>query len=260
MDEEVEAFDRDGFVTLRDVLSPAWLTSLEEAFRRVLCSPHVRDVTLETMPLFGAASDARADRGRFYVCYNGARYEPVLRDFALAGALGRIAASLVGSASVRLCDDVVLVKEPHCDEPTEWHDDEPYSIATGQQRCSIWVPLDEVTENSGALLYLKGSHRRFSGWRGRYDAATLAAEHACDVVTCPAWPGDVVVHYPGTIHSAGPNFTARPRRAFAPRFAGEATSFVLPRLRGEPRSMYGLEDGAPLSGPLFPLAWPLGNA
>lgn len=89
------------------------------------------------------------------------------------------------------------------------------------------------------------------------DAAGLAAANASDVIECPVRVGDVVAHHLDTIHGAGPNRTARQRRAFALRFAGDDARFVLPSVRGESREWYGLEDGQPLSGPRFPLAWPL---
>jgi ectoine hydroxylase-related dioxygenase (phytanoyl-CoA dioxygenase family) len=265
--EEAETFERDGYVVLRRVLAPAWLASLEEVVERILASPRVRDVTEEAVravhanpeTLFGAAPYASTleGRGHFRVSLNNARREPDLLRFVLRGALGSIVATLLRSSSVRFCDDVLLVKEPHTREETEWHDDDPYSLASGPQRCSLWCSLDDVPADAGALRFVRSSHRHFSDWRRRgLDAEALAAEHRDDVVVCPVHTGDVVAHHPATIHSAGPNGTGHRRRAFALRFAGEKARFVLPPVRREPRELYGLADGEPLVGSLFPLAWP----
>jgi hypothetical protein len=267
---EIDAFQRDGFAVLPAVLSRRWLEPLAGACERILASPHpdTRDVTVDAVRLAAQRNPAAlfrgtpyavtlAERGHFIVSGNTARREPVVRDFVLRGAIGGIAAALLRSTTARFLDDVLLVKEPRSDEETEWHDDQPFSPATGTQRCAVWVSLDDVTEESGALRYLRGSHDRFVGWRERgSDAAALAAEHAQDVVVCPVQRGDVVAHYAWTVHAAGPNRSERRRRAFSLRFAGDDARFVLPAAHGEPRAWYGLEDGEPLGGDRFPLAWP----
>lgn len=246
---QIDAFAGDGFVVVARVLSAESLLGLADACSRVLSSRHVRDVTAE-------AQESRSG-GHFFVSFNTARREPAVLAAALAGTVGQIAAAVMGSSTARFCDDVLLVKEAGCQTHTEWHDDDPFSLATGPQRCSVWVPLDDVSAEAGALRYLKGSHLRFAGWRqSASDAETLAAAHASDVVVCPVVRGDVVVHHPATIHAAGPNRTPNSRRAFAFRFAGDSARFVLPPARRESRDHYKLNDGDPLAGSCFPLAWP----
>jgi hypothetical protein len=110
------------------VSSPARLAPLEEACERVLASAHVRDVTAEELgaafppnAFFQVAPNATVsgECGRLYVSYNTARREPALLDFTLRGALGYFAATLFGSSCARLCDDVLVVKEPACTEETK---------------------------------------------------------------------------------------------------------------------------------------------
>ncbi len=266
--EEVEAFQRDGCVVLPGVLSPAWFTALDRACARLLAAPEAVDITEETLRLqlpakpsglFGAPTYGAllAGRGRFLMVFNSARRDPAVHEFALSGAVGAIAASLMRSVSARFVDDILFVKESHTEEATEWHDDDGGSVVTGWQRCSVWVSLADVTEDAGPVRFLRGSHRRFSGWRARgMDATALAAAHAGDVVSCPVRAGDVVVHHLDTIHAAGPNRSALPRRAWALRYAGDDARFLLRPTRREPRERYNLADGDPLSGPCFPLVWP----
>jgi ectoine hydroxylase-related dioxygenase (phytanoyl-CoA dioxygenase family) len=178
-------------------------------------------------------------------------------EFALRGAVGGIAAALMRSPTARFVDDIMFIKQPHTEEPTEWHADNGGSIARGDQRCSLWISLGDVPEEAGPLRLLRGSHRRFAGWRERgLVADDLVAAHPEDVVVCPVRAGDVVAHHLATIHGTGPNRSAILRRSWALRFAGDGVRFVLPAVRANERAWFGLEDGEPLGGPRFPLAWP----
>ena len=266
--DEVEAFERDGFVVLPGVLSPAWLLPLVAACERLLAAPEMLDITEETLhrgiatspdQLFGARPYAvtLAERGHFRMNFNTARRDAGVLGFALRGAVGGIAAAVMQSPVARFVDDILFVKEPRTEEPTEWHDDDGGSITSGEQRCSVWVSLADVSLEAGAMRFLRRSHRRFAGWRERGETAeSIVTAHPGDVVACPLAVGDVAVHHLATIHGAGPNATAEVRRAWALRFAGEQARFLLRPVRREARDWYGLEDGQPLAGPRFPVAWP----
>lgn len=266
--DQVAAFERDGFVVLPGVLESAWLSDLEGACERLLLAPDALDITEETVRrtlpqgpagLFGVRYEGiLAKRGRFRMHFNTARREPAVMAFSLRGAVGALAAVLMCSDTVRFVDDILFVKEPRTEEPTEWHDDDGGSVATGLQRCSVWISLADAPEEVGPLRFLRGSHRRFLGWRAQgLKAAVLAEEHREDVVTCPIRLGDVVVHHLDTIHAAGPNHSAEPRVSWALRFAGDDARFILRSARREAREWYGLTDGELLTGPRFPIAWPV---
>ncbi len=265
---EIEAFERDGYVVLRDVLASPWLESLRDACKRILELPETLDITEEavrlqtpTTPsaLFGARPYAATlrERGHFHVYFNTAHRDAGVLDFALRGATGGIAAALMRSDTARFVDDIMFVKEPGTREPTEWHDDDGGGVMTGWQRCSLWVSLGDVPEEAGPLQFLRGSHRSCAGWRERGEKAdALVAAHGREVVACPVRVGDVIAHHPATIHGTGGNASALCRRAWALRFAGEGMRFRLPAVRENERAWYGLVDGEPLAGPRFPLAWP----
>jgi len=267
-DDEIARFERDGFVVLRGVLAREWLAALDPACTRLLAAQDALDITEETLrlaapsdadALFGAPKYARAlaGRGRFRMHFNTARCEPDVLAFAVAGALGALAAGLLRSSVVRFVDDILFAKDPRTEEATEWHDDDGGSVCTGYQRCSVWVALGDVKDDAGPLWALRGSHVRFAGWRARGDsAAAIAAAHRQDVVTCPVRIGDVVVHHLATLHAAGPNRSDQARRAWAFRYAGDDARFLLRRARRESRAWYRLPDGAPLSDERFPVAWP----
>jgi len=266
---EIAAFESDGFVVLRDVLDPAWLADLEDACARLLLLPDTLDITEETlrfaMPqgpvgLFGVApyQATLERRGHFRMHFNTARRDAAVMDFSLRGAVGALAAAVMRSTTARFVDDILFVKESHTEEPTEWHDDDGGGVATGTQRCSVWVSLADAPQETGPLRFLRGSHRRFHGWRAQgLKAALLVEDHVGDVVSCPIRLGDVVVHHLDTIHAAGSNRSSAPRRSWALRFGGDDARFILRPARREAREWYGLADHDLLTGPRFPLAWPV---
>lgn len=269
---EIETFERDGYVLMPGVLDPTWLEPLAGACERIIALPDTVNVTAEAvrlaMPstpagLFGADSyDTRLKtRGHFLVHFNTSREDQTVLDFALRGAVGGVAAAIMRSATARFVDDVMFVKEPGAQEETEWHDDDGGSVMIGAQRCSLWISLGTVTEAMGPLRFLRGSHRRFAGWRTQgLKAAALVAAHPADVSACPLQLGDVIAHHPAAIHGSAGNGGALRRRSWAFRFAGEGVHFTLPSLRENERGWYELNDGDPLDGPRFPRAWPPAGA
>ena len=265
---EVAAFERDGYVVVPCVLDPTWLVPLAAACERVLALPDTLDITSEAVrleaptsaaTLFGAPSYAESLRGRghFFVHFNSARSEPAVLAFALAGAIGGVAAALMRSSTARFVDDVMFVKEPGAREPTEWHDDDGGGVMAGAQKCSLWVSLADVPPEGGPLCFLRGSHARHRGWRTRGEKAdAIVAAEPEEVRSCPVSVGDVIAHHPATLHGSAGNASGVRRRSWALRFAGEGMRFALPAVRENERDWWGLEDGAPLDGPRFPLAWP----
>ena len=164
--EEIAGFETDGFVVLRQVLDPEW-SNLDGACQRLMRALAVLDITEETVRsavprssagLFVAEPcEAKLDgRGCFRMHVNTARREAAVLDFCMKGAVGALAGALMRSDTVRFVDDILFVKEPGTEEPTEWHDDNAGGVATGTQRCSVWVSLADAPEEAGPVRFLRG--------------------------------------------------------------------------------------------------------
>ena len=97
--------------------------------------------------------------GRFFDDYCNwnriSQFEKVIRESKVA----EVAAQLMGSNTVQVFHDHVLVKEPGTSKPTPWHQDSPYYFVEGKQTISFWVPVDKVSDAS--LRCVAGSHK----WR-----------------------------------------------------------------------------------------------
>ena len=106
-----------------------------------------------------------------------------------------------------------------------WHQDEAYWDRSFKYHAtSCWMPLDPATVESGCMSFIPGSHR--SGVRehratgGDFATHVVSVEGVDDAlaVPVPVPAGGAVFHHCRTLHSSGPNRSARVRRAYSNEF------------------------------------------
>ncbi|MCS6777069.1 MAG: phytanoyl-CoA dioxygenase family protein [Chloroherpetonaceae bacterium] len=145
-------------------------------------------------------------------------------------ALGTLAAALTGATMVQVWWVQLLYKPPAKDDSAVsnigWHQDRQYwgVWEEGSELFTAWIALSDVTEQSGPMRFVRGSHRWGVLPQGDFFAQDLDALRAqMDVPPGALWeevpallpPGGVSVHHCLTLHGSGPNQTDRPRRSFA---------------------------------------------
>jgi hypothetical protein len=193
------------------------------------------------------------------------------RQLCVNGALPEIAGHLLQSSTVRFFGDQVFVKEPNTPGKTAFHQDATYFEIEGEQCCVMWVPADPVTLETGAMMYVRGSHRDGTLYKPNVfiSQAPLPGSEGVDlpdiennlddydIVHFDVEPGDVLVHHYRTIHGTGGNQSRyQVRRAASIRYCGDDIRFkerpwAPPQLHHTTR----LNTGDPLSGPDFPVVW-----
>ena len=261
---EVEALWQDGAVHLPGVLPLEWVAALVDPVERTVTTGEAADLAV-------LASEGGEPTGAFAAGVDHWRTDEVFAAFATASPLGAIAAAVLRSPSVVLWEDSVLVKEPGTRLETRFHTDASYFHVTGDQVCTIWVPLDVATPESGALHFVRGSHRGhvdyrpnlfvtdepIPGTRGGVVPDVLAdPELAARLITFDVVPGDVTVHHYRTLHGAPPNRTDQRRRAVSVRYCGADARYL--RKPGLPtrRGLDEVADGDRLGPPWCPQVWP----
>lgn len=136
-----------------------------------------------------------------------------VRSLAHSSVLGRNVARLYGrDSSIRMLLNNFQVKLPEdsgVGEGTQFHQDTPGFQYLEGAIISIWVAIDEVTEDMGGLQFRTGSHKLGSlgtmrGWESRLSAFPLSASMVLQ-------PGDATAHIEYMYHGTGPNKTQRPR-------------------------------------------------
>tara|TARA_Y100000588_G_scaffold279390_1_gene296223 strand:+ start:2275 stop:3084 length:810 start_codon:yes stop_codon:yes gene_type:complete len=259
-EEAVAAFADDGAVCLRGVFTD-WVDILADGVARNEAEPS----------RFLNDNGTAGDPGRFWDDYCNWDRIPEFERFAFESGVGRLAATLMGSDTVQLFHDHVLVKEAGAPRHTPWHSDAPYYFVEGPQTVSFWVPLDPVPVES-TLRIVKGSHRWDAAvhpvvWatgEGFYDADADAEDGGYRPIPDPdadddgfevlEWavePGDAVAFHFNVVHGA--RGTAGLRRAFSLRVVGDDARYVQRSGRTSPPfDGHGMVDGQRLREDWFP--------
>lgn len=239
---EIDAFARDGVVCLRGVLPAAWLTRMEAALEVAIGHRTTTDLSALARGL-GAPASAEVDgRGRFVAGVDHWRELDAFRAFACESPLPALAAALMGATKINLYEDSLLVKEPGTIEPTMFHQDLAYFHVEGRQICTAWCPLDPATRATGAVGYVRGSHRwnrmfkpnlfvsamEIPGTEGEAVPDVAGRPRDYDVVYFDLGPGDVTFHDARTIHGADGNSSTRTRRrAISVRYCGDDARYFM---------------------------------
>lgn len=258
--EEIARFQEDGIVCLRGLFDSAWVERLRDAAEASLAAP--TDLSAEL-------ARSRREAGRFFHDTFLWRHNADCRAFLFDSPGAEIAARLMGADKVNIIFDQWLIKEPGTPTRTPWHHDLPYWPVNGEQICTLWLALDPVTAESGAVEYIRGSHR----WGQRYlpasfsgdpqytedlppvpDVETMRGE--LDIAQFDLEPGDCTLHHGLTVHGApGNTKPAQRRRAFVTRWAGDDAVYYPREGIQEMPKLPDIPAGGPLDSELWPAVW-----
>jgi hypothetical protein len=163
--ENIESYERDGAVCLRQALAPEWIALLNRGVDRNIANPG---------PYFTDFTDkmggGRCIKDDF--CWERIpEYEEFVRRSPCAEIVGR----LMRAEEVCFIEDQYFQKEAGAPTPTPWHQDQPYYELKGEW-CVSWIPLDPVATGD-SLRVVAGSHksgklytpRSFAGAGGAFD-------------------------------------------------------------------------------------------
>jgi ectoine hydroxylase-related dioxygenase (phytanoyl-CoA dioxygenase family) len=265
---EVDTFQRDGVVLVRDAVGPEWLDRLHRLVDSILTRPGewVSDTGDRRRDGLGRSLDVR------YLWRENAD----VRQFIFESGIARLVGQAMATRELRFYFDHWLVKEPGSGTETPWHQDVSYWPFRGAQIASMWLPLTKVDRGSSGLELVKGSHR----WNKRYrperfvetdetcdwieeapgDELPDVAKHRADydILSEPMNPGDGLIFSAWTLHAATSNLSDRRRAAVSTRWLGDDATWF-PHAAADPTVRQ--EDVSVEPGNLardddrFPLVW-----
>jgi len=260
--DQIDAFQADGAVCLRQMLQPSEVDRLRAGIDANLSQPSPR----------AKVASQPDDPGWFiedFCCWQENEH---YRRFIFDSPIGEVAGRLMRSTTVRLYHDHMLTKEPGTRQRTPWHQDQPYYNVEGRMNCSFWIPVDPVSRAS-TLEFVAGSHlgpwlmpRTFRDAQAKwFPEGSLAELPDIDanrdhfrIVGWEVEPGDVVCFHMLTLHAAAGVGPEHRRRVFSVRLLGDDVTHA-PRSWVTSPAFPGLADelpaGAPMAHPLFPLVW-----
>ncbi|QBF30725.1 phytanoyl-CoA dioxygenase family protein [Thalassococcus sp. S3] len=251
---QVAAFQRDGVVLLRGLFRDQ-----VETLRRGV------DANMAAPGPYASNNEKSGETGLFFDDYCNwtriAEFEHAIHAAPVAEA----AACLMGSDTVQMFHDHVLVKEPGTSMATPWHQDGPYYFVEGRQTVSFWCPLDSVRD--ATLRCVAGSHLWEKDvlptrWvseqaffdKGDYMAVPDPEAENMRIVEFEMEPGDAVAFHFRTLHGARGNTSTARRRAFSLRLVGDDARYVeRPGRTSPPFPGHDMRAGQRLREDWFPL-------
>lgn len=248
----IEAYRRDGFVMIPDLLTPEEVDRYNEA------------VTAGVRARTAADTRSLAERSRyeqsFLQCMNLWEDRPDVRPLTFHPRLGQAAAELMGVSAVRLWHDQALYKVPG-GRATDAHQDHPYWPIKETNSITAWIPFQGSTIEGGALGYLPGTHtiglRKFVNIFFGEPEDILSDPEVRDIepVFLEVPKGSVAFHHGLTVHLATPNTTEHDRAVHTIIYFPDGAT------RGYPNPHFaveraGIEIGAPIASDVTPIVWP----
>ena len=246
----IEAFRRDGYVKLKQVLGAGALASLAKHLESWLVASLGRDHGLA----FRSGEMMWLD-------------DPVLRQFVLSERLGRIAAELLGVQGVRLYHDNALSKEAGCGR-TPWHFDAHHFPIDSRDIVTAWIPAQPIAETAGPLAFARGMEvyklvedTPFSKFDTSYDRkiGELLDAHGVSVDAGAFDLGEVSFHHSLSFHTAGGNQSTEPRMVLANTYFADGARVVESptMISGDWRKfMPGVEPGQVIDSEYNPVCYP----
>jgi ectoine hydroxylase-related dioxygenase (phytanoyl-CoA dioxygenase family) len=241
----VAALDHDGVTVLRAALDLAWIERLRDAMPGMLAEAY--DPTARA-GVDGPGPRVHSRDGMWRDS------EPFSR-FLFQSGIGDLAAGLLRSNQARLYEDLLLFTDAGAEAKARWHRDSPWWPLRGEQLVTLWLSLEPVTADTGAMRFVSGTHRdpdeiALAGMV----ADRLGPDDEARVVVIETDPGDVIAFHPRLLHTAYGSAVDHARRTFTIRFMGDD-------IRWRPRREYfhdwmrgcGLEKGDELDHPWFPV-------
>ena len=255
--DQIETFQRDGVVLIKGLFADH-VDALRAGVEANMADPGPY------------ASENRKDgqTGRFFDDYCNWTRIPEFDLVIRTSRAAEVAADLMGSDSVQVFHDHVLVKEPGTSMATPWHQDGPYYFVQGRQTVSFWSPLDPVSE--ATLRCVAGSHRwekdvlptrwvseaGFFADEGQYMPVPDPEAEGMRIVEFAMQPGDAVAFNYRTLHGARGNTSTARRRAFSLRLLGDDARYVQrPGPTSPPYPGHDMQPGQKLREDWFPVIW-----
>ena len=252
----IETFRRDGVAVIRGLFADQ-----VDLLRAGV------EANIEAPGPYASNNDKPGETGRFFDDYCNWQRIPEFQDAIETSAVAEVAADLMGSDSVQLFHDHVLVKEPGTTMATPWHQDGPYYFVSGRQTVSFWSPLDPVED--ATLRCVAGSHSwekpvlptRWVKGDAFFDPAPYMPvpdpdAEGMDIREWSMAPGDAVAFNFDTLHGARGNRAERRRRAFSLRLVGDDVRYVeRPGPTSPPFPGHGMTPGDKLREDWFPVIY-----
>jgi non-heme Fe2+,alpha-ketoglutarate-dependent halogenase len=204
--QQIEDYERDGFLFPIDVFSAAEVSTFRSAFESLIESS--RD-----------CSPKRFDRLHLFFDW--------AHQIVTHNALLDVVEAILGD-DILVYGTLVFLKQPHDSRYASWHQDSFYSGLHLTPSTSAWIALTPSHAENGCMRVIPGSHKlgaldhenvpedpHLLNRRGERIKIAVDESEAVDVVLRP---GQLSLHQSTIVHGSNPNRSNEPRIGFIVRF------------------------------------------
>jgi len=256
--DEIAEFAEYGHALVRQLASPAEIAAYRPVIREA-AERHKR----ETRPLEERDTYGKA----FLQVPNLWVVDENVAKFSMAARFARVASELLQTTGVRMYHDQALFKEAGGGK-TPWHQDQFYWPIDGLVTITMWMPLVDVSPESGSMRFASGTHRR--GHLADLAISDDSDEHfdrlveqeGLEIRTYPSMSaGDATFHAGWMLHAAPPNVTGEMREVMTVIYFADGTRMNPMRnpwqVHDRDKWLPGTQPGELIATPLNPLLWPV---
>jgi ectoine hydroxylase len=215
-DEQIDAYRRDGYVSLRGVIDARRIAELRAVTGRFVDRSRAISASDNLFDLDPTHCEQTPTLRRIK---NPADNDALYRWVAFESPIPDIVAELIGP-DVKFHHSKLNLKGGRVGAPVEWHQDAAFYPHSNDDVLAVGLLLDDATAENGCLVVLPGSHRervhehydgggRFIGRMREEDIGRFDARKG-QLLELPA--GSIHIHHYRLIHWSAPNTSADDRR------------------------------------------------
>jgi phytanoyl-CoA hydroxylase len=211
---DVEIYNREGFLIVPGVLTPAEVTDLRRVSDEFV--ERSRAVRLHT-EMFDLEDGHTPEEPRLRRIVSPHRWDPVFAAMVRHPGIVEVLRALWGP-NIRFDQSKLNMKSSGFGSPVEWHQDWAFYPHTNDDLAAVGIMIDDVDLDNGPMLVIPRSHMgpiHDHHTEGRFCGAIDVALNDLDVpsaVPCVGSAGTITVHHARLIHGSAANRSARSRR------------------------------------------------
>lgn len=253
--EQVTFFQENGFIKLKQVLSPAMLQYMNEVISAEVLKQNAQPIPIEDRDTYGKA---------FLQVMNLWTKSNAVKEIVFSKRLAKIAADLMQVKGVRMYHDQALFKEPGGGF-TPWHADQYYWPLSTDKTVTVWIPLQKIGLDMGPLEFSAKSQCLEEGRTLKIsDDSEVVIQQKLTLkdfekIVEPFDLGEISYHMGWVFHRAGPNTTDQMRKVMTIIYMDKEMTLMEPKNDNQVADWeawcLGAEIGKVINTPLNPVLY-----
>lgn len=207
--EQIDRFDKDGFLAYGPLLT------LGEVNRLLA---HYADLFIRETSRNIREQEEGETKDFVHQIMNAHRLNPAFAQLVHHPKILDLIEPLIGP-NIQVFSFQALYKPPFHGGEVPWHQDNAYWRCDPSNLVTCWIAFGDVTEDSGAMRFIPGSHTSgIVGHKQGFQGTRALREVQADVsnpVTVELPAGGCCLHHCLTLHNTKPNTTENPRPGIA---------------------------------------------